>query len=76
MGFSFKIIPKNLDPSYNMDVNFKDCFQRENPTCYKERNIGRFRIFCHTCTIVIEPDGCFYPFKLQKADNNINICKI
>ena len=29
--FPFKNSPKNLDPSYKMDLDFWDCFGRENP---------------------------------------------
>ena len=31
MGFPFQNNPKNLDQSYKMDLDFWDCFLKENP---------------------------------------------
>ena len=39
MGFPIKNNPKDLDPSYKMDVGFLGCFRRETPPSYKQRNI-------------------------------------
>ena len=33
--FPFQNNPKDLDPSYKMDLDFWDCFGRENPILYQ-----------------------------------------
>ena len=37
--------PKDLDPSYKMDLDFGDCFSRIQNPFYKERNIVRNLVF-------------------------------
>ena len=32
-GFPLQNNPKNLDPSYKMDLDFGDCLKKENPSC-------------------------------------------
>ena len=31
-GFHFQNNPENLEPSYKMDLDFLDCFGKENPS--------------------------------------------
>ena len=37
-GFLFQNSRKNLGPSYMTDLDFGDCFGRENPLSYSQRN--------------------------------------
>ena len=51
MGFALQKHPKNLDPSYMMDLDFWDCFEMEIPP-YNRMKYGGFSLRRTTIIIV------------------------
>ena len=38
--FLFRNNPKNLDPTYTTNLEFLDCFERENPSCNRRNKVS------------------------------------
>ena len=54
-GFSFQNNLKNLDPSYKMDLDFWDCFGREN-LCFITKEL-RYLCYTHIFQIFRQEEG-------------------
>ena len=62
MFFLFQNNPKNLDPSYNMDLGFGDCFGRVKPPSHSQRNTVKVLPYlCRYVLVVITDWVSMYP---------------
>ena len=71
----FQNIPKDLDPSYKMDLDLWDCFGREKSPSYNQRNMIHLLSFC-LCFVILRLEQKYDRYYFSAGVGDIKLTSI